>query len=64
MKASELVARVKEQIARHGDLEIMADCDSMLMAPACVQFISEAYLPAPLLVIMLAEDGEPGGNLD
>jgi hypothetical protein len=42
----------------------MADCDSMLMAPACVQFISEAYLPAPLLVIMLAEDGEPGGNLD
>lgn len=58
MKASELVARVSVQIAQHGDLEIMIDADSMLLAPEEVQFLDQAYLAKPLLVILPAHNGE------
>jgi hypothetical protein len=58
MKASELVARVSVQIAQHGDLEIMIDADSMLLEPEEVQFLDQAYLTKPLLVIMPTHDDE------
>lgn len=58
MKASELVARVSVQIAQHGDLEIMIEADSMLLAPEEVQFLDQAYLAQPLLIILPAHNGE------
>jgi hypothetical protein len=54
MKASELVAQVIDQIAQHGDLEIMLDCDALLTEPALVRLVADDYLPQPLLVIMPA----------
>jgi hypothetical protein len=58
MKASELVAQIRRQIAVHGDLEIMLDCESILTEPGEVRMIDEAYLAGPLLIILTRQPGE------
>jgi hypothetical protein len=51
MKASELVSKVSELIAKHGDLEIFYECGAVLDELGTIEVRSEPYLGRPILVI-------------
>ena len=51
MKASQLAAAISDLIARHGDLEIYFDCDSVLTELASVGALGAPYIDPPAFVI-------------
>lgn len=52
MKASTLLNKLTKMISKHGDLEIVFDCDAVLNTPGSVIFLDGPYLETPLFVIL------------
>jgi hypothetical protein len=51
MSASELVSLLSDLIAKHGDLQIVFDCDSVLTDLASVEVLSGPFPELPVFVI-------------
>lgn len=51
MLATQLVSEVLDLIAKHGDLEVYFDCDSVIVETSTITLLDEPYLDRPVFVI-------------